>query len=47
MRLRANPFDAAADESFSALPAAGAAEGAGGRRGQKKAPSIGEVLTTQ
>ncbi len=47
MRLRANPFDAAADESFGALPATLVAEAAGGRRGQKKAPSIGEVLTTQ
>ena len=47
MRLRANPFDAAADESFSALPASLVAEVAGGRHGQTKAPSIGEVLTTK
>jgi hypothetical protein len=47
LRTRADPFAAPADESFGALPAARPAETAPARRGKKRSPSIGEVLSTQ
>jgi hypothetical protein len=47
MRLPANPFEVAADESFGAVPAMPAVEGVHGQRGQKRSLPIGEVLTTQ